>query len=828
MFNKTIKKGFSSLINYFNFVSDGVILNKDGSLTGGFYYQGLDLDSLTSEERNALCSQINAVFAKLDGGWIVNVDSLRLSVNRYPLSFINNSASFHLFEHERKLHFESKGMHYQSIHVLSLTFKPGLLEDKQFRKVFVSGGGEKLSNENDMTELLNTFEKVMDKMHSGLVQAQLNVERMNSENLFSYLHYCVTGDFQDGTKIIGQPQQSPEFIESLDHVIGGYDFIAGLNPQVDGKHIGIVSIIGFPLESYSGILDCLSTLSFPYRSSSRFIVLDPIETQSLLIKVRTKWNNKQFNPLNAVMSLVSPGSESRFGNDEAVLKSLDAQEALTEAQEGLVRYGFYTHSVVLISDDFEECSRNAKSLAHLLKNKGFPSRIESINAVESYLGSHPGNSTANIRKPLIHSFNFAHFFPVNSQWIGEEVSPHPKFPKESPALFCAATTAHAPFFGNIHVEDVGHHVIFGSTGAGKTSLQKFLMASFLRYKDAQIFAFDNQRGFYNLAKSCGADYYEIISLKNQIALCPLQVIESDAEKRWATQWLEDLITLQGVQISPKQRQVISEAVDALRSDKVKSLSNLYANLQDRQLKAALDPFVEIQNGVMAKLLDGSADTLTKSHYQVFEIGDLLGLTPKHIIPVISYLFHRIDSQLDGKPTLIVLSETWKLFNTEYFASKINEWLRQCRAKNASVSFETHSLADINGPLKHVILSNCPTKIFLPNPMAHKYGERDLYKAIGLNDGQIELIANSIQRRHYYWTSPSGNCLIDLELQSAFLSLMGKNTKADIEFVDSLEQEYGCQWPAQYLESDGLKNEARLWKTFDQSDRRGGYGHEQRH
>ncbi len=824
MFQKKNKKGFRTLINYHNFVADGVIVNKDGSLTGGFYYFGVDLDSLTPEERHAISCQVNAVFATLDGGWTINVDSLRMPVTRYPLTHQSSQPSIHLIEAERRKHFEKKEIHYQSVYALTLTFKPGLLQDKKFRKVFVSGESIAL-NDRNMSHILNEFEKVMDKVYAGLLATQLTIERMDSDNLFSFLHYCITGEFQDGSKLIGRFQDNPEMIESLDYVLGGYDYIAGLKPIIDGKFISVVSVLGVPLESYSGMLDVLNALQFSYRSSMRFIILDPIEAQSLITKIRTKWNNKQFSLINAVMQLVSPGSESRFENEEAIQKSLDANLALSESQGNVIRYGFYTHSIVVIGESEEINTKQAKQLAQSLKNNGFPARIESINCIEGYLGSHPGNTQVNICKPVIHTLNFSHFIPLNSHWMGNEFNPHPKFPKESPALFAASTISQTPFFANIHVEDVGHHALIGATGYGKTSGQRFIISSFLRYPDAQVFAFDNRKGFYSLANSCGGDFYEILDDNNALSFCPLQGIDSDSEKLWAAGWIEDLITLQGVQVTPKQRQAISEALDALRSDKVKSLSNLYANLQDRSLKSALDPFVTIQNGVMSRLLDSSSNNLSDSNFQVFEVGGLLSLDPKFAIPVVSYLFHKIETRLDGRPTLIVLSETWKLFNTDYFASKINEWLRQCRAKNASVSFETHSLSDISGPLKNVILVNCPTKIYLPNPMAQKVNDRQMYNSFGLNDGQIELIANAIPKRHYYWTSPEGSCLIDLQLQPAFLTLMGKNTKADIEFIKSLIEKHGELWPARYLEANGYLTESKKWEQLHQQLSKEGQCHE---
>jgi hypothetical protein len=85
-----------------------------------------------------------------------------------------------------------------------------------------------------------------------------------------------------------------------------------------------------------------------------------------------------------------------------------------------------------------------------------------------------------------------------------------------------------------------------------------------------------------------------------------------------------------------------------------------------------------------------------------------------LIPVLLYLFHRVDQRLDGRPTLILLDEAWVMLMNRLFGAKIEEWLRSLRKKNAAVVLATQSLTEIgNSPYRDVILESCPTKVFLP-------------------------------------------------------------------------------------------------------------------
>ncbi|MCA9399963.1 MAG: hypothetical protein KC618_09450, partial [Candidatus Omnitrophica bacterium] len=170
--------------------------------------------------------------------------------------------------------------------------------------------------------------------------------------------------------------------------------------------------------------------------------------------------------------------------------------------------------------------------------------------------------------------------------------------------------------------------------------------------------------------------------------------------------------------------------------------------------------------------------------------------------------HTSNSAAKAPVFFFFLVETWELLNHEVFTKKINEWLRQLRAKNASVSFETHSIADImNSPLKDAILSACPVKIYLPNPYATTGGVQSLYRTLGLNDVQINTIGSLTAKKHYYYTSPKGNRVIDLQLSEAFLSLTGKNTKTEIEVFKNLEKKYGDSWVVEWFKLCGFKDEA---------------------
>jgi type IV secretion system protein TrbE len=163
--------------------------------------------------------------------------------------------------------------------------------------------------------------------------------------------------------------------------------------------------------------------------------------------------------------------------------------------------------------------------------------------------------------------------------------------------------------------------------------------------------------------------------------------------------------------------------------------------------------------------------------QVFEAEGLIG---RGAAPaVLSYLFHRIEGRLDGRPTLLIIDEGWLALDDRGFARQLREWLKTLRKKNASVIFATQSLADIEtSAIAPALIESCPTRIFLPNERAIEPRITSIYRRFGLNDRQIEIISRATPKRHYYCQSRRGNRLFELGLGDIALALTAASSKSD--------------------------------------------------
>src|SRR3546814_10535120 len=99
------------------------------------------------------------------------------------------------------------------------------------------------------------------------------------------------------------------------------------------------------------------------------------------------------------------------------------------------------------------------------------------------------SNLANVRQPLIHTLNLGHLMPLSSVWAGPTRNAH----LDGPPLLHASTAGSTPFRLSTHVGDVGHMLVVGPTGAGKSVLLALIALQFRRYTNSQVYIFD--KGF---------------------------------------------------------------------------------------------------------------------------------------------------------------------------------------------------------------------------------------------------------------------------------------------------------------------------------------------
>ncbi|HHI9461019.1 TPA: conjugal transfer protein TrbE, partial [Legionella anisa] len=795
--------GLVDLLNYAAVIDDGVIVGKNGSFMAAWLYQGEDIANTTDEAREMMAFRINQAMSSLGNGWMIHVDAIRRAAPGYS----EQSASYFpdpvskAVDEERRQYFESIGALYEGYFIITLTWYPPVLAQKRFVELMFDDSGEKLNLKEKTHQLIETFKQSCRNFESRM-SAALHLERLGSElfinennkvtqdNFLRHIQYCVTG--------INHPVNLAKNPIYLDALIGGQELTPGITPKIGRKFIQCVAIEGFPMESYPGILTLLTQLPVEYRWNSRFIFMDPHEAVAHFTKFRKKWKQKVRGFFDQMFN-----TNSGVVDEDALGMVNDAQAAIAETNSGMVGQGYYTSVVVLMDEDRANVEKAALFIEKNINALGFSARTETINTMDAYMGSLPGHGVENIRRPLMNTMNLADLLPTSSIWTGENKAPCPLFPPQSPPLMHCVTSGNAPFRLNLHVRDLGHGIMFGPTRSGKSTHLGLIALSWRRYKDARIYSFDKGMSMYPTCKATGGEHFTIAGKDSRLAFAPLQFLETKADRAWAMEWIDTILALNGLNTTPVQRNEIGHAILSMHQSGSKTVSEFVMTIQDEPIRETLKQYTI--DGLMGHLVDAESDGLGLSSFMAFEIEHLMGLGEKFALPVLLYLFRRIETSLDGRPTLILLDEAWLMLAHPVFKNKIAEWLDSMAKKNCVVFMATQHLSHAaNSGILDIIVESTATKIFLPNLYARDPESRLIYERMGLNPRQIDIIAAAVPKRDYYYVSEKGQRLYQLALEPLALAFVGATDPDSIARMKQLEFKHGDAWVSQWLSEKGIR------------------------
>ena len=789
-------QGLADYLPWAALVAPGVVLNKDGSFQRTARFRGPDLDSATPAELVATTSRLNDALRRLGSGWAVWVEAQRVPAGAYPTSRFPDPVS-ELVDAERRAQFEEEGAHYESAYFLTLAWLPPAEEASRAEGLLYEGRDRRgASGREHLAGFVDRTNRVLQLVDGFMPEAAW----LSDEETLTYLHGSVS------TR--RQRVRVPETPMHLDAILADEPLVGGLEPRLGSAHLRTLTVLGFPSRTWPGLLDDLNRLAFPYRWVTRAICLDKTDATKVVGRIRRQWFAKR-KSVAAILKEVLTNEASTLLDSDAANKADDADLALQELGSDLVGAAYITATVTVWHESARIADERLRLVEKTIQGRDFTCMVERVNAVEAWLGSLPGHLYANVRQPPVSTLNLAHMMPFSAVWAGPARDEH----FDAPPLFLGKTEGSTPFRFSLHVGDVGHTLVVGPTGAGKSVLLALMALQFRRYENAQVFAFDYGGSIRAAALAMGGDWHDLGGAlggagaeeggAEAVALQPLARIDEPSERAWAAEWLAAILGREQVAVTPQVKEHLWSALASLASAPVeeRTLTGLSVLLQSQALKQALQPYC--LGGPWGRLLDAEAERIGEADVLAFETEGLVGTGSA--AAVLGYLFHRIEDRLDGRPTLLIVDEGWLALDDEGFSGQLREWLKTLRKKNASVVFATQSLADIDGSaIAPAIVESCPTRLFLPNERALEPQIAAIYRRFGLNDRQIEILSRATPKRDYYCQSRRGNRLFELGLGEVALAFTAASSKSDQVLIDRLTAEHGQHGFARaWLQARGL-------------------------
>src|SRR5439155_2117709 len=610
-------------------------------------------------------------------------------------------------------------------------------------------------------------------------------------------------------------------------------WVGGWYPQLGDWHVRTCSVMAYPAQSTVGIVRALEAADVEYRWCTRWIGLEKHVQAGILRKTQGAWVGQE-RSLFARMAETLSHQPTQVLNTDATNKAEEADAARQELRADIVAYGEFTSTVTVWDTDAEVAEDKLKLVMQAFDSQGFITTAERQHATAAWLSSHPGNRLDNVRRTPQHSLTLAHLCPgLTATWPGPERDAY----LDGLPWFYAHTEQSTLFRVVNHVRDVGHFLVLGATGSGKSTLGNFLRAQWIQYPQTQAKLFDLDGHGRLLTYLLGGQWHDLGS--PQLRLAPFTQIDDPHRRGLVLQWLLDLLDeyqvprtgevqayvgstlLKLAQVPPAQwtmstlLTIMAEQSRGTelhaKAGRIDAQGIAHPDLDLKRLvtlhtavRTVLKRFT--RDGEYEGLFDAAQDTLEDHPVQTFELRALLQ-RPRLLGPVLRYVLMRVERQMPtDAPMLLRLDDAAIPWAVPKIEETSTEWMMTTRKKSVSLGFMTHSLSQVfASPLGALLEEGCPTRFYLPMPAAMEPNIAAIYTRMGVTPTAIRTIATARpQRDVYYACTELGQRLFALPLGPLTLACLARNRAEDHAMMDTLLLTEGREgFAAAWLRAQGF-------------------------
>ena len=529
---------------------------------------------------------------------------------------------------------------------------------------------------------------------------------------------------------------------------------------LDGEPLSIYSIVEPPPEAAANILWDLLSLPgvWSYVWEWRGLTMD---------KARGRIRSAQKHFFSSRYSMVAHarGTES---TDAALLDSAAAAEAavlgdaLVELQSQGIPWGELAASLSVHAPTLRELEEIDSSIVRIFTGRDIKILREGYGQLSAWFARLPGQAPGRqLRRMPVSAGTALCCAALFAPERGRSTSKHLKAPSLATLETRCSTLYDYDLFNG---GDVGHSLILGSTGSGKSFLLNFLLIHAQRYKP-RVAVLDLGGGYRHVTEMLGGGYLRLDGDAGGSSLRPFSLPKNERTFTFLTGWISRLLRLGGYQPTADDGGEIQKLIVALYGLPLaqRRMSALVETLPPR-MKPAMTRWTSA--GQWGRIFDaaGRGGDLSGTDWQVV---DLSGASehPDLCSAALSYCLERLRLELErpdeiARLKIMVVDEAWKFLAEPATADYMAEAARTWRKRNAALILATQSPSDVvSGAASGALIESIPNRLFLANSdLSDEVAAR-----LQLSAAEAEVIRGLLPKREMYARTPQGSEVLSLSV-----------------------------------------------------------------
>jgi type IV secretory pathway VirB4 component len=586
------------------------------------------------------------------------------------------------------------------------------------------------------------------------------------------------------------------------------DFVGGMDVRVGEDEIGVVEILTPPDEAAPMMLDRLADLDIPHTLAVRVIGMSSQEAQQTTADaVADLRGAADFH-----FSLTNPAELRAAG---------EMQEAYGDAGDEQKRLGWTSVAVVVRAKTRPEVILAQQAVVDALEASGFRAVIPQGEALDSFLATLPGQRGHGMRQFPVDALTVAKAFPLHERSKGLRHSDSESFPAgvPVPCVSYALGRGKSPRRVHLNSGDLFHGLMCGRTRSGKSVRSAFLAAMFRgRLPLASVTIIDRGLSARPTCLMLDGEHYDVLGRRSP-GFALFAGAHREDEERELLAILEEMATLQGVEVTPDHRRALLEAIRvvASRPAEERTLDFFLAMLGGGDHGQLLEPAIAAYGaaGILGDTFTRSSDAFESGRFNVIDLQNVVrgAGDERFLIPLLRVIMWRLTAHErrlkeqvgEDLHSLYIVDEAHALLRHDIGAAWALEQHKEGRKHNRGLWLVSNSPEDFASlPRLDDLLKASQTRMYSQDPTALDPGTSTLYEKLGLPRKGIEMLPLIGERAIVLHGPETGTlCELDFKLDEDVRAVLGSSR------TNKLVDRYLEAWPTDKYGRDRWKTEMLL-------------------